>query len=89
MALARYYRRPPDALTTDELQAYLLHLITERGQAYASVNQAACAFRFIYERVPQRPNARLDIPMAKVPKRLPQIGLRRGWHGTTGAHRMP
>ena len=73
VALARHYRRPPDALTTDELQAYLLHLITERKQAYASVNQAACAFRFIYERVLQRPNARLDIPMAKVPKRLPQI----------------
>jgi site-specific recombinase XerD len=73
VALARHYRRPPDALTPDELQAYLLHLITERKQAYASVNQAACAFRFIYERVLQRPNARLDIPMAKVPKRLPQI----------------
>ena len=73
VALARHYRRPPDVLTTDELQAYLLHLITERKQAYASVNQAACAFRFIYERVLQRPNARLDIFMAKVPKRLPQI----------------
>jgi hypothetical protein len=43
VALARHYRRPPDTLTTDELQAYLLHLITERKQAYASVNQAACA----------------------------------------------
>src|SRR5258706_11720533 len=72
VALARHYRRPPDTLTTDELQAYLLHLITERKQAYASVNQA-CAFRFIYERVLQRPNARFDIPMAKVPKRLPQV----------------
>ena len=30
VALARHYRRPPDALTTDELQAYLLHLITEK-----------------------------------------------------------
>jgi integrase/recombinase XerD len=72
-ALARHYRRPPDVLTSNELQAYLLHLISERKQAYASVNQAACAFRFIYEQVLQRPTARLDIPMAKVPKRLPQI----------------
>ncbi|MHB1669955.1 tyrosine-type recombinase/integrase [Thiomonas sp.] len=72
-ALARHYRRPPDQLSTDQLQAYLLHLITEKKLAYASANQAACAFRFLFERVLKRPNARFDIPMAKVPKRLPQI----------------
>jgi site-specific recombinase XerD len=72
-ALARHYRRPPDQLGADQLQAYLLHLITEKKLAYASVNQAACAFRFLFERVLNRPNARFDIPMAKVPKRLPQI----------------
>lgn len=76
-ALARHYRRPPDQLGADQLQAYLLHLITEKKLAYASVNQAACAFRFLFERVLNRPNARFDIPMAKVPKRLPQI-LSRG-----------
>lgn len=76
-ALARHYRRPPDQLSTRELQSYLLHLITEKKLAYASVNQAACAFRFLFERVLKRPNARFDIPMAKVPKRLPQI-LSRG-----------
>lgn len=73
IALARHYRRPPDTLTSEQLQAYLLHLITERKLAYASVNQAACAFRFLYQRVLQRPEARVDIPMAKVPKRLPQV----------------
>ena len=73
VALAKHYRRAPDTLSTDELQAYLLFLITEKKLAYTSVNQAACAFRFLFERVLRRPNARLDIPMAKVPKRLPQI----------------
>ena len=72
-ALSRHYRRPPDQLGADQLQAYLLHLITEKKLAYASVNQAACAFRFLFDRVLNRPNARFDIPMAKVPKRLPQI----------------
>lgn len=72
-ALARHYRRPPDQLGADELQAYLLYLITEKKLAYASVNQAACAFRFLFDRVLKRPHARFDIPMAKVPKRLPQI----------------
>lgn len=72
-ALAKYYRRPPATLSGDEIQAYLLHLITEKKLAYASVNQAACAFRFLYEVVLRRPNAHLDIPMAKVPRRLPQV----------------
>jgi site-specific recombinase XerD len=72
-ALAKHYRRPPDELTVEQMQAYLLYLITERKLAYASINQAACAFRFLYGRVLKRPDARFDIPMAKVPKRLPQI----------------
>lgn len=72
-ALARHYRRSPELIGSVELQAYLLYLITEKKLAYASVNQAACAFRFLFDRVLNRPYARLDIPMAKVPKRLPQI----------------
>lgn len=71
--LAKHYRCPPDRLDTAQIQAYLLHLIQQKKLAYASVNQAACACRFLFERVLQRPNARLDIPMAKVPKRLPVI----------------
>ena len=73
LALAKFYRLPPDTLTTEQLQAYLLHLITEKKLAYSSVNQASCAFRFLYGRVLRQADVRLDIPMAKVPKRLPQI----------------
>jgi site-specific recombinase XerD len=72
-ALARHYRVSPERLSGEQLQAYLLYLISEKQLAYASVNQAACAFRFLFGRVLRRPDARLDIPMAKVPKRLPQI----------------
>ena len=71
--LAKYYRQPPDQLDAAAIQAYLLHLITERKLAYASVNQASCAFRFLFGTVLGRASARSDIPMAKVPKRLPQI----------------
>jgi integrase/recombinase XerD len=73
VALAKFYRRSPDTLTTEQLQAYLLHLITEKKLAYSSVNQASCAFRFLYGSVLRQADVRLDIPMAKVPKRLPQI----------------
>ena len=72
-ALAKHYWQPPDVLDGPRIQAYLLHLITERKLAYASVNQASCAFRFLFGTVLRKPEMRLDIPMAKVPKRLPQI----------------
>jgi len=72
-ALARYYGRSPEKLGGEQLQHYLLHLITEKKLAYASVNQASCAFRFLFGTVLRQPGVHLEIPMAKVPKRLPQI----------------
>jgi len=71
--LAKHYRRSPDLLTAEDVQAYLLHLIVKRRLAYASVNQAACACRFLFGTVLRRPQERFDIPMAKVPKTLPRI----------------
>jgi integrase/recombinase XerD len=71
--LARYYRCSPDRLDAAQIQAYLLHLIQERKLAYASVNQAVCAIRFLLARVLGREAVALEVPMAKVPKRLPQV----------------
>jgi hypothetical protein len=73
VGLAKYYHRSPADLRVEEVQAYLLHLIRDKKLAYASVNQASCAFRFLYRRVLGRPEAGFDIPIAKVPQRLPQI----------------
>jgi len=87
VALAKHYHRCPDTLSSEELQAYLLFLITEKKLAYVSVNQAACAFGFLFERVLKRANARFDIPMAKVPKRLPQILSRKQGSRLIGAAR--
>lgn len=72
-ALAKHYWRSPDLLTSEEVQAWLLHLIVRRKLAYASVNQMHCACRFLFEKVLKRPEVRFDIPMAKVPKSLPRI----------------
>ena len=72
-ALAKHYQRSPDRLTTDEVQAWLLHLIVKRRLAYASVNQMNSACRFLFEKVLRRPEVRFDIPMAKAPKTLPRI----------------
>ncbi len=72
-ALAKHYRRSPDLLSTEEIEAYHLHLIVERKLAYASVNQSACACRFLFDKVLRRPMSRFDIPMAKAPKSLPRV----------------
>ncbi len=72
-ALAQHYHRSPDGLDTAEIQTYLLHLIREKKLAYASVNQAVCAFRFLFDAVLGHRTLALEIPMAKVPKRLPQV----------------
>ncbi|MFV5214610.1 tyrosine-type recombinase/integrase [Azonexus caeni] len=71
--LAKHYGRSPDTLDTAAIQAYLLHLITERKLAYASVNQAVCAIRFLFAVVLGQRDTAFEIPMAKVPQRLPQI----------------
>lgn len=71
--LAKHYRCSPERLNAEQIQSYLLHLITEKKLAYASVNQAACACRFLFGTVLQQRTIWLDIPMAKVPKRLPVV----------------
>ncbi|MBK7662655.1 MAG: site-specific integrase [Sterolibacteriaceae bacterium] len=71
--LARHTRRSPDSLDVAAIQAYLLHLITEKKLAYSSVNQAVCAIRFLFAVVLGREKLACEIPMARVPKRLPQI----------------
>lgn len=72
-SVSKYYHRSPDLLTADEIEAYHLHLIIDRKLAYSSVNQSASACRFLFDKVLRRPQARFDIPMAKVPKSLPRV----------------
>ncbi|MBK7324818.1 MAG: phage integrase N-terminal SAM-like domain-containing protein [Propionivibrio sp.] len=58
--------------STQAIQTYLSHLITEKKLAYSSVNQAACAFRFLFGEVLRQPAIWPEIP-GRVPKRLPVV----------------
>lgn len=71
--LAAYYHRSPSELTPQEVQQYLLHLITVRKLAWSSTNQAACAMRFLYHVTLQQPAAEFTIPGRRVPAKLPDI----------------
>ena len=48
--MARYYRRDPSLLSPEEVAAYLLHLVKDRKLAFSTVNQAASACRFLFEK---------------------------------------
>ena len=72
VGLARHYRCDPQQLDSVRVQAYLLHLIGERGLARSSVNQAGCAFRFLYHTVLDL-ETRVQVPLGKAEQRLPEI----------------
>jgi site-specific recombinase XerD len=71
--MAKYYRTDPAQYSAQEVEAYLLHLINERHLSYSTMNQAACAARFLYEKVLGRERELFPIPMAKVPAKQPEL----------------
>ena len=53
--LATFYRRSPDQLSPEEVQAYLVHMLREEQLAWSTCHQAVCAFRFFYVAGPKQP----------------------------------
>jgi site-specific recombinase XerD len=71
-ALAGHHGCSPELLDDVQVRDYLLHLTRERQLARSSVNQAGCAFRFLYRTVLQRPQE-FQVPLAKAQQKLPEI----------------
>lgn len=71
--MAKHYRRDPAEYSAQEVEAYLLHMVQERHLSYSTMNQAACAARFLYEKVLGRERELFPIAMAKVPARQPEL----------------
>ena len=71
--MARHYHRSPALLSKDEVSAYLLNMVSTRHLSYSTMNQAACAARFLYARVLEFDPAQFHVPMAKVPARQPEL----------------
>ena len=72
-SLAKHYRRSPDDLSADEVQAYLAHMVTKRGLSWSTCNIAAQAFRFLYHVTLGRDAVVFEVPAPKQPQRLPEI----------------
>ena len=71
--LAKHYRGDPAQYSAQEIDAYLLHLVQERHLSYSTMNQAASAARFLYEKVLGHERAVFHIPMAKAPAKQPEL----------------
>jgi len=71
--LAKHYHRAPDQLSAEEVQMYLVHMISERKLSWSTCNIAAAAFRFLYHVTLGRDSVAFDLPIAKQSQRLPEI----------------
>lgn len=71
--MGKYCGHRLDTCSAEEVQAYLLHMVKERHLSYSTMNQAACAARFLYQVVLGQPRTDFVIPMAKTPATQPEL----------------
>ncbi len=71
--LAKHYRRSPDELSVDEVQAYLAHMITKQELSWSTCNIAAQAFRFLYHVTLGRDAISFEVPAPKQSQVVPEI----------------
>ena len=71
--LAEYYHRPPDRTSVEEIQDYVVHLLSERKLAVGSCHAVITGLRFFYTVVLENSEASAAIPQIKKVTRLPEI----------------
>jgi integrase/recombinase XerD len=71
--IANYFNRSPDQLTSEQIQDYLAHLITERKLSWKTCNVAFCALQCFYVRFLKRGTLEVNIPPRPRQRKLPKI----------------
>lgn len=71
--LAVHYHRSPDRVTDREVQAYIIHLMTERQLSWSSCNITVHGLRFFYHQTLGWEKTRFHIPGPRKPSKLPEI----------------
>ena len=71
--LAKYYRRSPERLSRDELQAFFLYLVKERGLSGASCRLYLNGIRFLYLKVLDWPEFDVSLEVPKKAQRIPEL----------------
>jgi site-specific recombinase XerD len=91
--LARYYKKPPDQLSVEEVRQYLLYLEREQRLSWSSLNVAVSGLRFFYFDTLKWEPVAMAIPPRQKQTRLPEVLSREEVERLLGAvpnrkHRM-
>jgi integrase/recombinase XerD len=71
---AEYFHKSPDLLGTEEVRRYQLYLLNEKKLAAQTVKVRMSALRFFHWKTIKRRDIYFDdLPMPKIPKRLPTV----------------
>ena len=73
MCFVRYVGHSPETMETEEIRAYLHHLISERELSQATVSQACSGLRLFYEQILGKTWEERKIPRAKQRRKLPVV----------------
>jgi site-specific recombinase XerD len=71
--LATFYNQPPDSLSDEQIQKYLLYLIREKKLAWGSVNNVLCGLSCFYKNVLKWDDTQFTIPPRPRIKKLPSV----------------
>lgn len=71
--LAAFYKRPPDAVTEQEAQDFILYLAKEKKLSWNTCNIVVSSLRFFYAVVLRRTNDNFYLTYSKKPHHLPEI----------------
>ncbi len=71
--LAGRYNTPPNLLSNEQIQSYLVYLIEDCALSYSSCNVAFAAMRCFYHGFLQWDHKRFHLPARRTQKRLPEI----------------
>lgn len=73
VGLARFYKRAPDQLCIDQIQAYLLYCLRERQLSHSTCRQILNGLRFFYVKTAGWSSADFDLPAPKKKQVLPEV----------------
>jgi site-specific recombinase XerD len=71
--LAKHYRQPPDKMTKEMIEDYLLYLKKEKGKALTTIGSAVTGLRFFYSHVVGDERLSPNCTFAKTPRKLPTV----------------
>jgi site-specific recombinase XerD len=70
---AAHYHRSPAEMGEREMTDFLRHLVQERQAAAPTIHMYVASLRFLYKVTLRRPDAVVNLPFPKVPRRIPEI----------------